>query len=273
MKKNGFYAFSALRTSAFAALICLVALHPARAAAKHDTSKYAAKNNDTTAASTPVQSSDLIADPYIGFNRAVFAFNTATDQVLINPIVRGYRDVVPHPVRAGLRNFLRNLSSPVNFANNLLQGNLTGAGHVLTRTIINTFVGGGGLFDVASAENMPYVKEDLGQTMGVWGIGNGTYWVLPLVGPTTTRDSFGILGDSLMDPLNWYLHNIHEDGWVYARWGATYLDRRDALYDALDDLRRNSFDYYVAVRSAYVQNRAAEVRKQDGKEEISDDHP
>lgn len=203
-----------------------------------------------------------IADPLQGFNKAVFKFNDVADQNLIRPVTVGYRDYVPHGIRMGLRNFLNNLRAPVNLANNLLQGDLTGAGVTTERTMINTLIGVGGVFDVAASEGIPYRQEDFGQTLGVWGFGHGAYLVLPLIGPSSIRDGSGMIVDGLMDPLNWYLRNTDNEGWVWARYGAEYLDTRESLLDALDDLRRNSFDYYTAVRSAYVQTRAAEVANQ-----------
>lgn len=211
------------------------------------------------AGAAKAQEAGEIDDPFMGFNRAVFSFNDAADQAVLRPIAQGYRYIVPRGGRTGIRNVIHNLRAPVNLANNLLQGDLDGAGTTLTRTIINTLIGVGGIFDVAASEGIPYRQEDFGQTLGTWGIGQGAYVVIPLLGPSSMRDSSGLLVDSLMDPLNWYLHNIDEDGWILARFAVTNISRREELLDALDDLRRNSFDYYAAMKSAYVQNRAAAV--------------
>ncbi|MDB5491333.1 MAG: vacJ like lipofamily protein [Micavibrio sp.] len=200
-----------------------------------------------------------IEDPYIGFNKAVFSFNDAADQAVLRPVALGYRYVVPRGGRVGVRNVLHNLRAPVNLANNLLQGDLDGAGTTLTRTVINTIIGVGGIFDVAASEGIPYREEDFGQTLGVWGVDHGPYMIIPLLGPSSARDATGLLADSLMDPINWYLHNTDNDGWVVARFVTYSVSRREELLDALDDLRRNSFDYYAAMKSAYVQNRAAAV--------------
>jgi phospholipid-binding lipoprotein MlaA len=207
-----------------------------------------------------------IADPFQGFNKAVFAFNDVADQALIRPIAQGYRAVVPRPARNGLRNFLRNLRAPVNLANEVLQGDVNGAGTVLTRTAINTFIGLGGIVDVAGMEGIPYDQEDFGQTLAVWGIGHGPYMVLPVLGPSSLRDGTGLVVDMALDPLNWYFYNVRpeNEGWQYARLAAEGIVRREELLDALDDLRRNSFDYYAAMRSAYVQRRAAMVRDAGG---------
>jgi phospholipid-binding lipoprotein MlaA len=244
---------------ALTALLCFAAPVSAQAQAAPEDQEYA--------------SADDIADPFIGFNRAVFAINDGADQVLIRPIAKGYQYVVPQPIRTGLRNFLRNLRAPVNLANELLQGNLMGAGTVLTRTAINTFVGLGGTVDVAAMEGIPYNQEDFGQTLAVWGVGHGSYMVIPILGASSVRDGTGLLVDSLMDPLNWYLRNTDENGWLFARFAAEGLVKRESLLDALDDLRKNSFDYYVAVRSSYVQYRAAEVAKRTGRDAAPTEHP
>ncbi len=207
-----------------------------------------------------------IADPFQGFNKAVFAFNDAADQALIRPIAKGYRAVVPKPARNGLRNFLHNLRAPVNLVNEILQGDLDGAGTVLTRTAINTLIGLGGIVDVAAMEDIPYEQEDFGQTLAVWGVGHGPYLVLPILGPSSMRDGTGLVADMFLDPLNWYFYNVRpeNEGWQYARLAAEGIARREELLEALDDLRSNSFDYYAALRSAYVQRRATMVRDADG---------
>lgn len=213
------------------------------------------------------EATDEIADPFQGFNRAVFAFNDAADQVILRPVAKGYHEVVPRPARSGLRNFLRNLKSPVYLANEVLQGDMKGAGNVLTRATVNTFVGVGGLFDVAGAEGYKHDPEDFGQTLGTWGVGHGAYLVLPILGPSSLRDGTGLVVDMFLDPLNWYFYNVRpeNEGWQYARFAAEGIVKREELLDALDDLRKNSFDYYSAMRSAYVQRRATEVSDGGGR--------
>lgn len=214
------------------------------------------------AACTTTADDSEIADPLYGFNKAVFAFNDVADQAVMRPVAKGYRAAVPQPARKGVSNFFRNLRAPVNLTNELLQGDMAGAGNVLTRTTVNTFIGVGGLVDVAAMEGMPYDQEDFGQTLGVWGVGHGPYLVLPLLGPSSARDGSGLLVDQLFDPLNWYFYNVSpsNEGWKYGRLAAEGIVKREELLDVLDDLRRNSFDYYVAMRSAYVQRRASQVR-------------
>lgn len=201
-----------------------------------------------------------IQDPIEGVNRGVFKFNDAVDTAVIRPVAKGYRTAVPQPARKGIRNFLHNLKSPTIIANNLLQGDLTGAGDSTTRLAANTLFGVGGIFDVAGAEGIKYEEEDFGQTLGVWGVGNSPYLVLPLLGPSSARDATGMVVDSYTDPVRLYLTNTHNEGWYYAKVGVATIDKREELLDVLDDIKRNSIDYYAAMRSSYAQRREAQVR-------------
>ena len=109
---------------------------------------------------------------------------------------------------------------------------------------------------------LPYEQEDFGQTLAVWGVGHGPYLVVPFLGPSSLRDYAGYAVDTFADPLRWYLHNIDEEGWYYAKLGADYIDLRESLIDVLKDLEASSIDYYAAVRSTYVQRREALVNDQ-----------
>ena len=204
-----------------------------------------------------------IQDPMEGYNRAIFAFNDGLDQAVAAPVARGYRAAVPKGIRNSVRNFLRNLHNPVNAANQLLQGDVEGFASDVTRTAINTTIGIGGLFDVAKDAGLEHEYEDFGQTMAVWGVDHGPYFVLPLFGPSSIRDTAGMVVDAYADPVRLYLYNTNNEEWYYARAAATGLDRREELLDALDDLRKNSFDYYAALRSAYYQKRNAMVNDED----------
>ena len=164
-----------------------------------------------------------ISDPLEDVNRAIFGFNTVVDDNVIHPVVEGYRFVVPKEARNSLGNFLRNLNSPVLFANELLQGDIEGARIVLLRAAINTFAGFGGLFDFAGKEGLPHQQEDFGQTLATWGLDHGPYFVIPLLGPTTTRDSVGYIVDSYADPLRHYLFNIEKTGRHYLISSQTHL--------------------------------------------------
>lgn len=212
------------------------------------------------ASSQYMTSEQEISDPFEGANRAIFKFNDVVDDAFIHPVTKGYRAAVPTPARTGVRNFLRNLKSPVIAGNQLLQGDVEGAGTVVLRAVVNTLVGLGGIFDVAGHAGYPYETEDFGQTMAVWGVPNGPYVVVPVLGPSSLRDYAGYFVDGYADPLRWYLHNTDNEEWYYAKMGADYIDLRESLVDVLADLEANSIDYYAAVRSTYYQRREALIR-------------
>ncbi len=206
----------------------------------------------------------VIYDPMEEANRQVMAFNQAVDRTIINPVVKVYRTITPRPARSGIRNFLRNLKSPITLANQLLQGDLSGARDALLRGVINTTVGVGGIFDVAGYEGIEYEAEDFGQTMAVWGVGYGPYMVLPFIGPSSLRDYGGYLTDGLADPLRINLFR-HDNELLYAgKFTADYLDLRDSLMDTLTEIEASSIDYYAAIRSTYYQHREALIHDQNG---------
>lgn len=198
-----------------------------------------------------------ISDPIEGVNRGIFKFNDAVDTAVLEPVARGYRAGVPQPARTGVRNFLQNLKSPLTIGNNLLQGDLPGAGDATTRMVTNTLLGFAGLVDVAGKEGIKYQEEDFGQTLGKWGVGHGPYLVLPLFGPSSVRDTTGMVVDGYADPIRIWLTNTDNEGWHYARVGVSAIDKREELLDVLADLKKNSIDYYAAVKSTYGQRRQA----------------
>lgn len=203
-----------------------------------------------------------VHDPFEETNRAVFSFNNAVDEAIIHPVAKGYNAAVPKPARTGVDNALKNLRSPVNLANQLLQGDIDGAGNVVVRAVVNTLLGLGGLIDLAGHEGIEYEGEDFGQTLAVWGVDHGPYLVVPILGPSSTRDYIGYAVDSFADPLRWYLFNIDEEGIYYGKLGVEYLNLRASLVDVLEDLEKSSIDYYAATRSAYYQRREALVQDQ-----------
>ena len=131
---------------------------------------------------------------------------------------------------------------------------------MLLRATINTFVGFGGLFDFAAKEGLPHEQEDFGQTLATWGLDHGPYLVVPLLGPSSARDSVGYIVDGYADPLRWYLFNTGREDLYYTRFGLSYLNARDELMDVLEDLRNSSIDYYASTRSIYYQRRDALVK-------------
>lgn len=216
---------------------------------------------------------EQIHDPMENLNRGIFAFNEVVDKTVIEPVARGYRWITPKPVRTGVRNFLRNLKSPIVMGNELLQGDLEGFANASGRLFINTLLGVGGIFDVADMGGIPYEPEDFGQTLAVWGVGNGPYVMIPLIGPSTARDATGMVVDSFADPVRIYLFNTDREWLHYTRVAVGVVDQREELLDVIDDLRRNSFDYYAALRSAYYQRRQALVNDMDPESAASPEIP
>lgn len=202
-------------------------------------------------------------DPIEPVNRAVFMFNDMLDQVLIGPIASVYNALVPSFVRDGVQNVTRNLRAPISAANSLLQGDVKQAGVTTARFVLNSTVGLGGVFDVAKGQGLRHRGEDFGQTLGAWGVKPGAYVVLPILGPTSLRDGLGIAADSQADPLRIWSFKTGHDWIYYTRNGLEALDARARIDRGIRDLRRNSLDYYAAVRSAYAQKRASEIRNED----------
>ncbi len=214
-----------------------------------------------------------IEDPMENTNRKVFAFNNVVDDNIIHPVVKGYNRAVPAPARTGVSNVFKNLRTPVNLGNELLQGDFQGAGNVAVRGVVNTLLGIGGIYDLAGHEGLEYEHEDFGQTLATWGIGHGPYLVVPVLGPSSTRDYLGYAVDSFADPLRWYLFNIDKEGIYYGKAGAEYMNIRASLVDVLEDLEKSSIDYYAATRSAYYQRRDAMVKDQNSDNYTSADIP
>ena len=201
-------------------------------------------------------------DPLEGLNRGIFEFNRVVDGLLIKPAAQIYRGVLPQQAQDSVRSFLRNLRSPAILVNDVLQGDMDRAGTTISRFLVNTTLGIGGLFDVAGDHlGIPYHSEDFGQTLAVWGLGEGPYLVLPILGPSNPRDVVGLASEWFLDPINLYFTNVRDDDWVpWVRAGLTGLDARARSIDALDELERTSLDYYAAVRSLYRQSRDNEIR-------------
>ncbi len=198
----------------------------------------------------------LAPDPFEPFNRAMLGVNTGFEKVIAKPIDVVYRAATPSPLRRGFSNAVDNAGSPVTFLNEMLQGRPGQAGKTLVRFVVNSVVGIGGLFDVAKSSGLPPHYEDFGQTLAVWGVRNGPYLVLPLIGPTTVRDGIGYGIDTISDPLYWL---INDTATTYAIFGAETLVEYDDNRDQLESLRKTSIDFYSALRSAYLQHRQSEI--------------
>ncbi len=205
----------------------------------------------------------VISDPFEKGNRITYAFNKKVDKYVIHPTVRGYRTVFPPIARTGIRNFLQNLSTPANLANQLLQGDLDGAGTTAKRFSINTLLGLGGIVDIAGYEGIKHEHEDFGQTLAVWGVPHGPYFVTPFFGASTMRDYTGFVVDSVaLDPVGIYWNNTDQDNLNAIRFGVNYLNLRDFLMDTEIELQKSAIDDYAAIRNSYYQYRDSLVKDQ-----------
>tara|TARA_A100000164_G_scaffold374222_1_gene406819 strand:- start:1762 stop:2544 length:783 start_codon:yes stop_codon:yes gene_type:complete len=213
-----------------------------------------------------------VKDCFEGINRGVFAFNQALDQIIIEPIAKGYR-YLPSPIRSGTSNVLSNISLVVTIPNNVLQGDLGLAGKNTARFVVNSTVGILGIFDPAAKLGLnDYEKEDWGQTFGKWGVGSGCYIVLPVLGPSTLRDATASL-INYSGGNAWYNITVDEDTHYvsdfdyYASRGMTGVDFRAKNIESFDNLEKNSLDFYASVKSLYLQDR---IRKINNSDEIVD---
>lgn len=214
----------------------------------------------STTSYSHAQEANTNNDPLESLNRATFSFNKGLDRVLIKPAAKAY-GYVPEMVRTAIRNFLDNLRTPVILVNDLVQAEGNRAGVTFGRFATNTTFGIGGLFDPAGDYfDLPRHDEDFGQTIGVWGAGEGAYLVLPLFGPSSIRDGIGMGVDIAINPLTWiYANNDIE--WIGAVTGiVSGIDLRERNLDTLDEIERSSIDYYAKIRSLYRQYRADAIR-------------
>lgn len=199
-----------------------------------------------------------VNDPFEEWNRSFFALNMLADEVVIEPVAVGYTAIFPKPVRRSITNFMDNITSPVTLANDLLQFEFGRAGTTLTRFVLNSTLGIGGFFDFARTGGMEGHKEDFGQTLAVYGFGEGFYFMAPFLGPAPPRDLVGTVVDSAINPLN-YLKS--EDTWMLRLGLATFdiINDRAENIETMENLERTSLDYYATVRSMYRQNRKSEI--------------
>lgn len=199
-------------------------------------------------------------DPIEPLNRAIFDFNLVVDGTIIKPAAQVYRGVLPEGARTGIHNALDNLRSPIVFANDVLQGETQRAAITAWRFVINSTIGILGIFDVAKEAGYPGHSEDFGQTFAKWGIGEGPYLVLPILGPSNPRDATGLAAEWFTDPFNIWMSNTDRDWVVWTRTGVTGLDWRSRNIETIDELKKTSIDFYAAIRSLYRQRRAQEIR-------------
>ena len=194
-------------------------------------------------------------DPLEAQNRAVLGFNQAVNKVAIGPAAAVYKFAVPAPVRAGIANGVDNLEEPRIFANNVLQLRFGAAGTTLGRFAVNSTLGAGGLFDVATLGGLPKQSGDFGQTLYAWGVPSGPFLILPVLGPSTVRDGFGTVVDRVADPSSYVIQRYAGPYPVYGIAAVAVLGR----INLLDDVEASSVDFYGRLRSTYLQKRASEL--------------
>jgi phospholipid-binding lipoprotein MlaA len=199
-------------------------------------------------------------DPAEPFNRAMFDVHQSIDRAVLVPVARGYRAVFPQPVRNGIRNVLGNLRTPVILVNDMLQGEPRRAGDTLGRFLINSTVGVAGIFDVAADRfGVRGHSEDFGQTFARWGVDEGPFLFIPVIGPSNTRDLVGAVADVAADPLTWVGQGATVSALTASRVGVAAVHTREALIEPLEALERGSLDFYATLRAVYRQRRQAEI--------------
>lgn len=220
---------------------------------------YGAPGDDNRAAMGGVPA-PAVYDPWEKVNRRVHAFNMAVDRGLAKPLARAYIAAVPRPMRVGVGNFFNNLGQPVTVVNSLLQGDPRGAGNALGRFLVNSTVGIGGLFDVATKAKIPRRGEDFGQTLAVWGWQRSRYLELPLLGPRTVRDLIGLVGDARLRPVQY----VEDDKTRVFLQGLQLVDLRAKLLPLEGLVRDGVVDEYVLFRDLWMQRRNYQIQ-QDGR--------
>lgn len=203
---------------------------------------------------------DKVNDPAEPTNRAVFGFNQTLDRNVIKPVAQAYEDNVPDGVRRGVHNFVTNLNEPLISFNDVLQGDAQRALASSTRFMINTTFGVAGVFDMADSWGLPHHDSDFGQTFGVWGIGEGPFLTLPIFGPSNVRDATGTVLTFAANPLTWISGGPALAAGM-TRGATEGVDERGRNIDTLDDLQRNSLDFYATLRSVYRQHREGMIEE------------
>ena len=198
-------------------------------------------------------------DPMEPTNRVFYEINDGIDTVVMRPLAQGYRAVVPPPVRTGVHNLLTNMGTPVVFFNDVLQDKPKRAGDSFMRFLINTTLGVGGIFDVATDLGYPHHDTGFGTTLALWGANEGPFLFLPVLGPSNPRDLAGFGADIALDPWTWVGSGLGKRIFDWSRYGLGAIDQRERVLDALDDVKKSALDPYATFRSLYRQRRNAEI--------------
>ncbi len=220
-----------------------------------------------------ISSANATDECFEGVSRSVFKFNMAFDDVILEPIAKGYNKL-PSPIKKGTSNFTSNISTLLSIPNNILQGNFKELGNSFGSFAINSTVGIFGFLNPAEKLGLKPLKEDVGQTLGSYGIGQGCYYVLPILGPTTIRDSIGMFADTFVDPFAYV--TIREKELLsisgnnidyYSLKGTTAVDFRSDNLTNFESLEKNSIDLYSSMKSVYLQSRENKVGNSDSDQE------
>ena len=202
-----------------------------------------------------------VNDPLEGLNRLIFEFNEFFQAMLLRPASEFYVGFMPPPMREAVSNVLDNLRTPIILVNDLLQGEGERAWQTTQRFVVNSTYGVAGIVDRAEEMGIPKHNEDFGQTLAVWGVGEGFYLVLPLFGPSNPRDGVGKhIVDGYFDPIDMWLENSNRDAEMWARTAVGGVDTYSDVADELAQVKKTSIDYYAAIRSMYRQKRSADIR-------------
>jgi len=213
----------------------------------------------------PANDPDAIADfretndPIEPTNRVFYAINNGIDTVLLKPLAQAYRAVLPQTVRTHTHNFLANLGEPVQLFNDMFEAKPRRAGDSLMRLMLNTTIGVGGVFDVATDLGWPDHDSDSGITLALWGIPNGPYLFLPILGPSSPREAAGFGMDYAVNPLSWIGHGQTDTVLGYSKTALSAIDARAAVLDDLDKITSQALDPYATIRSLYRQHRQSQI--------------
>ena len=200
-------------------------------------------------------------DPLEPTNRVLYAINDGLDTVIMRPIALAYRNVVPEPVRTGIHNVLSNLGTPVELGNDILEAKPRRAGDTSMRFLINTTLGVVGIFDVAKDLGYPNHESDFGITLALWGVGDGPFLFLPVLGPTNPRDAIGYGVDGVADPFNWIGRGTVVRVLDWTKFGLNAVDQRERVLDTIDSIKKTALDPYATFRSLYRQHRRAQIEQ------------
>ncbi len=212
------------------------------------------------------QNNEEIYDPLEKYNRKIYVFNDFLDRYFLEYVAKGYRKNVPKPARDSVHNFLNNIALPISAFNSFVQGKGENGLATFSNFLINSTIGVFGLFDVAGEKGVRYHPEDFGQTLGHYGVKSGAYLMVPFMGPSSVRDFGGTVTDQVVNPASYNYFEIGGktyligDGALIAVTFMRTVDTRESLIDIIDDVRKESFDPYATLRSAYTQKRNNDIK-------------